>query len=135
MFLSRFTAGKNLGELLADGSSDSAAITNLAPNAACLAIPEIYSENDQIIVVIEGAVIGKVANKMARMFAGDAVIIPAGVAHCFENEGPSVARTATFSTRSFDSGWRMPPGPRLSTPALGEERAVGAVDAGNWLAN
>jgi quercetin dioxygenase-like cupin family protein len=46
---------------------------------------EAHEKSDQVLLVVEGELLGGVGNKRFRMKAGDTVVIPHGVKHKFTN--------------------------------------------------
>ena len=60
--------------------------------------PEAHCKSDQVLLVVEGELLGRVGNKRFRMKAGDTVVIPHGVRHRFTNGGKTPV--VTFNTYS-----------------------------------
>jgi mannose-6-phosphate isomerase-like protein (cupin superfamily) len=59
---------------------------------------EAHEKSDQVLLVVEGELLGRVGNKRFRMEAGDTVVIPHGVKHKFTNGGK--IPVVTFNTYS-----------------------------------
>src|SRR3954471_9895393 len=79
------------------GRSQTAVMT-LEPGAATGEQAEAHDKSDQVLLMLEGEVIGEVADERPRLSKGDVIVIPAGTKHRFANasEKPAV----TFSVYS-----------------------------------
>ena len=60
--------------------------------------PEAHTNSDQVLLVVEGELLGRVGNKHLRLKSGDTVVIPHGVKHQFTNRGETPV--VTFNTYS-----------------------------------
>jgi mannose-6-phosphate isomerase-like protein (cupin superfamily) len=71
------------------------AIMTLAPGQASGETAEAHPKSDQVLVVLEGEVIGEIAGVTRRFEKEEVVLIPAGTKHRFVNE--SLLPVKTFS--------------------------------------
>ncbi|HEX8311813.1 MAG TPA: cupin domain-containing protein [Chthoniobacteraceae bacterium] len=107
MFLTHLSAASNWFEVLHTSDRSQSAVMNLDPGKSSGDEPESHSGSDQILVVLEGEVMGSVGEETARLKRGDVVIIPSGVPHRFENVGSEVARTlSVYAPPVFPAGMR-----------------------------
>lgn len=68
------------------GRTQTATMT-LAPGAATSDKPEFHPHSDQVVLVLEGALVAEVGNERATITRGESLIVPAAVGHRFVNEG------------------------------------------------
>lgn len=105
MFHTRLSESSRWFEVLHTTDLSQTAVMNLDPGQSSGEDEESHPESDQILLVIEGQVLGQVADEQARLIAGDVVVIPAGVTHRFENTGPERARTfSVYAPPAYPSG-------------------------------
>lgn len=63
----------------------------LKPGAATSDKLEIHPHSDQVVLVLEGALVAETGDERATLERDQCVVIPAGVKHRFINEGKETA--------------------------------------------
>jgi mannose-6-phosphate isomerase-like protein (cupin superfamily) len=74
------------------GCSQTAVMT-LEPGAATGEKAEAHQESDQVLLMLDGELIGEVADERPRLKKGDVIVIEAGTKHRFANASDKVAVT------------------------------------------
>src|SRR6266581_6384000 len=74
------------------------AMMTLAPGNSSGERAEAHEESDQVLLILEGEVIGEVDDEQQRLKKGDVIMIPSGVKHRFTNR--SRKRAVTFNVYS-----------------------------------
>src|SRR5947209_15253448 len=69
------------------------AMMSLEPGAATGEKAEAHDKSEQVLLVLEGELIGEVGDERPRLKQGDVIVIPAGTKHRFANASAQVART------------------------------------------
>jgi len=69
------------------------AMMNLEPGAATGEKAEAHEESDQVLLLLEGELIGEVGDERPRLNRGDVIIIEAGTKHRFANASDRPAIT------------------------------------------
>jgi mannose-6-phosphate isomerase-like protein (cupin superfamily) len=83
------------------------AMMTLEPGAATGEKPEAHDKSDQVLLVLEGELIGEVGDERPRLHKGDVIVIEAGTKHRFANASDKPA--VTFNVYSPPA---YPPGTR-----------------------
>jgi mannose-6-phosphate isomerase-like protein (cupin superfamily) len=61
------------------------AMMTLEPGAATGEKAEAHDKSDQVLLMLEGELIGEVGDERPRLSKGDVIVIPAGTRHRFAN--------------------------------------------------
>ena len=69
------------------------AIMRLEPGAASGEKAEAHNESDQVLLMLEGELIGEVGDERPRLKRGDVIVIEAGTKHRFANASDKPALT------------------------------------------
>jgi mannose-6-phosphate isomerase-like protein (cupin superfamily) len=69
------------------------AMMMLEPGAAAGEKAQAHDESDQVLLVMEGELIGEVGNERPRLKKGDVIVIEAGTKHRFANASDKTAVT------------------------------------------
>ena len=93
MFLSKLEGHARWFEVMETTPRSGSELRNFEPGQVSAEEPDSHPASDQVFLVVEGEVTAHVADEIARMRPGHFVVIPAGVAHRFENSGSGRART------------------------------------------
>jgi mannose-6-phosphate isomerase-like protein (cupin superfamily) len=88
----------NWFEVLQTSKRTQTAMMTLKPGKSSGSEPEGHTESDQVLLVLEGQVEGKIADETVTLREGDVIVIPAGTRHKFSNR--SSADAVTFNTYS-----------------------------------
>ena len=100
MFLSKLEGHQHWVEVMETTPRSQSEVRHFEPGQVSAEEPDAHPASDQVFLVIEGEVTAHVADEIARMRPGHVVVIPAGVAHRFENSGSGRARTFSVFTPS-----------------------------------
>jgi mannose-6-phosphate isomerase-like protein (cupin superfamily) len=73
-------------EVLQTSDKSQTAIMKLGPGQSSGDEAEAHEKSEQVLLVMEGEVIGEIGGEQKTMRKGDVVIIPAGVKHRFFNQ-------------------------------------------------
>ena len=93
MKLTNISKAKEWFEVLQTSERTQTAIMTLASGQASGSTAEGHKGSDQVLLMLEGELVGTVGGKEICLTKGDVVIIPAGVKHRFKNEAKSDAVT------------------------------------------
>lgn len=74
------------------------AIMTLEPGASSGEEPEAHKNSTQVLLVLEGEVLGEMGGRRKKLKPGDVLVINAGVKHKFTNRGKK--KCVTFNTYS-----------------------------------
>lgn len=85
-------------EVLQTSKQTQTAMMTLAPGQSSGSAKEGHRRSDQVLLVLEGEVVGEIGDDTVTMRQGDVVVIPAGTKHKFTNR--SSASAVTFNTYS-----------------------------------
>ena len=80
-------------EVLQTTERSQTAMMTLEPGAATGEKAEAHEKSDQVLLVLEGELIGEVGDKRSRIGKGDVIIIEAGTKHRFANASDKPAIT------------------------------------------
>jgi mannose-6-phosphate isomerase-like protein (cupin superfamily) len=69
------------------------AMMTLAPGQATGEDAEAHAKSDQVLLVLDGSVLGEIGDETMTLRKHDVVIVPAGVKHKFTNRGDVPAVT------------------------------------------
>src|SRR5437868_5660098 len=69
------------------------AMMTLEPGAATGEKAEAHDKSDQVLLMLEGELIGEVGDERPRLSKGDVIVIAAGTKHRFANASDKVAVT------------------------------------------
>ena len=69
------------------------AMMTLEPGAATGEKAEAHDDSDQVLLVLEGGLIGEVGDERPRLKKGDVIVIEAGTKHRFANAADQLAVT------------------------------------------
>lgn len=69
------------------------AMMSLEPGAASGEKAEAHEESDQVLLVLQGELIGEVGDERPRLKQGDVIVIEAGTKHRFANASDKAAVT------------------------------------------
>ena len=69
------------------------AMMTLAPGDSTGATAEAHKDSDQVLLLLEGKLTGRVGNARPKLKKGDVIVIPAGVKHRFTNRAGEPAVT------------------------------------------
>jgi mannose-6-phosphate isomerase-like protein (cupin superfamily) len=72
-------------EVLQTEKRTQTAMMTLKPGAASGEKAEAHEKSDQVLLVLDGELIGEVGDERPRLKKGDVIIIPAGTKHRFAN--------------------------------------------------
>lgn len=84
--------GKFFQVLQTSDKSQTATMT-LAPGKASGPKGTDHPQSEQVLLVLDGEVVAEVGGRRRTLKAGDVVVVPAGAAHRFVNEGDAPAFT------------------------------------------
>src|SRR5437764_9417533 len=74
------------------------AVMTLKPGKSSGSEPEGHKKSDQVLLVLQGEVVGELGVERITLHEGDAILIPAGTPHKFSNHSSRDA--ITFNTYS-----------------------------------
>lgn len=81
------------------------AMMTLAPGKSSGKKAEAHEDSDQVLLVLQGELAGKVGNENLTLNKGDVITIPSGVKHRFTNRSQSQAVTFNvYSPPAYPSG-------------------------------
>ena len=69
------------------------AMMSLEPGAATGEKAEAHDKSDQVLLVMDGELIGEVGDERPRLSKGDVIVIEAGTKHRFANASSKIAVT------------------------------------------
>jgi len=87
------TRAKDWFEVLQTTERSQTAMMTLEPGAATGEKAEAHEKSDQVLLVLEGELIGEVGEERPRLSKGDVVVIEAGTKHRFANASTKPAVT------------------------------------------
>jgi mannose-6-phosphate isomerase-like protein (cupin superfamily) len=93
MKIARIDQATEWFEVLQTTDHSQAAVMRLDPGQATGQRAESHKESEQILLLLEGELVGEIGSERVSMTAGQFVIIPAGVKHKFTNPSTRVAVT------------------------------------------
>ena|SRR5436853_3682584 len=85
-------------EVLQTTERSQTAIMTLEPGAASGEQAEAHEKSDQVLLMLEGELIGEVGEERPRLTKGDVILIEAGTKHRFANA--SAKKAVTFNVYS-----------------------------------
>jgi mannose-6-phosphate isomerase-like protein (cupin superfamily) len=92
-------------EVLQTGERSQTAMMTLVPGKSSGDKAEAHEKSDQVLLVLEGELIGEVANERPNLKQGDVIIIPADVKHRFTNRATKPAVTFNvYSPPAYPAG-------------------------------
>src|ERR1051325_8850465 len=80
-------------EVLQTTERSQTAMMTLEPGAATGEKAEAHDNSDQVLLVLDGELIGEVGEERPRLSKGDVIVIEAGTKHRFANASDKPART------------------------------------------
>jgi mannose-6-phosphate isomerase-like protein (cupin superfamily) len=80
-------------EVLQTSKQSQTAMMTLAPGDSTGEKAEAHRDSEQVLLVLEGELIGEVGDQRPTLEQGSVIIIPAGVKHRFTNSGRKPAIT------------------------------------------
>ena len=80
-------------EVLQTSERSQTAMMTLAPGDATGARAEAHDKSDQVLLMLDGVLIGEVGDQHPNLKKGDVIIIPAGLKHRFVNRAAKPAVT------------------------------------------
>jgi mannose-6-phosphate isomerase-like protein (cupin superfamily) len=80
-------------QLLQTTERSQTAMMTLEPGAATGEKAEAHDKSDQVLLVLEGELIGELGDERPRLSNGDVIVIPAGTKHRFANASQKPAVT------------------------------------------
>jgi mannose-6-phosphate isomerase-like protein (cupin superfamily) len=80
-------------QVLQTSERSQTAMMKLEPGAASGEKAEAHAGSDQVLLVLNGELIGEVGNERPRLKQGDVILIPAGTKHRFANAAEAAAVT------------------------------------------
>ena len=89
---------KGCFEVLQTGERSQTAVMTLAPGKSSGEKAEAHESSDQVLLILEGELTGKVGNEHQSLKRGDVIMIPSGVKHRFTNRAQT--RAVTFNVYS-----------------------------------
>ncbi len=89
---------KDWFEVLQTSERSQTAMMTLASGKSSGETAEAHEDSDQVLLILEGELIGEVGDEHLSLKKGDVVTIPSGVKHRFTNR--SRKRTVTFNVYS-----------------------------------
>jgi mannose-6-phosphate isomerase-like protein (cupin superfamily) len=98
MLRSNTTENEEWFALLQTTPLSQTALMNLGPGQASGEKAESHDKSDQVLYVIEGEVMAEIGGETGTVRAGEAVTVPAGVKHRFENQTQLPVRTFNVYT-------------------------------------
>jgi len=87
------TRAKEWFEVLQTTERTQTAMMTLEPGAATGEKAEAHDKSDQVLLVLEGELIGEVGEERPRLSQGDVIVIDAGTKHRFANASTKLAVT------------------------------------------
>ena len=87
------TRAKEWFEVLQTTERTQTAMMTLEPGAATGEKAEAHDKSDQVLLVLEGELIGEVGEERSRLSQGDVIVIDAGTKHRFANASTKLAVT------------------------------------------
>jgi len=93
MELANISSAKDWFEVLQTTERSQTAMMTLEPGAATGEKAEAHDESDQVLLMLDGELIGEVGDERLRLSKGDVIIIKAGIKHRFANASDKVAVT------------------------------------------
>ena len=85
-------------EVLQTTDQAQTAMMTLEPGAATGEKAEAHEKSDQVLLMLEGELIGEVGDERPRLKQGEVIIIPAGMKHRFANA--TAKKAVTFNVYS-----------------------------------
>jgi mannose-6-phosphate isomerase-like protein (cupin superfamily) len=98
MKVTNIREAKGTFEVLQTTKRIQTAMMTLAPGESSGSEPEGHKNSDQVLLVLDGEVEGKIGEDKITMAKGDVIVIPAGTKHQFTNR--SSRHAVTFNTYS-----------------------------------
>jgi mannose-6-phosphate isomerase-like protein (cupin superfamily) len=89
---------KDWFEVLQASERSQTAMMTLAPGKSSGERAESHEDSDQVLLVLEGELIGEIGAEHLSLKKGDVIIVPAGVKHRFTNR--SQMQSVTFNVYS-----------------------------------
>jgi|SRR6266496_142930 len=89
---------KDWFEVLQTSRRSQTAMMTLAPGKSAGQKAEAHEDSDQVLLILEGKLIGEVGDEHLSLNQGDVITIPSGVKHRFTNR--SRKRVVTFNVYS-----------------------------------
>jgi mannose-6-phosphate isomerase-like protein (cupin superfamily) len=89
-----FKAG-GLFKVLETTTKSQTAVMNLESGEKSSEEMSVHKKSDQVLLVVEGELVGEIGGRTSTLAAGDSSIVPAGTPHRFVNKGK--ARVVTFN--------------------------------------
>ena len=91
--LSNIRETKEWFEVLQTTERCQTAMMTLNPGEETSSKAEAHEKSDQVLLMLDGELIGEVGDERPRLSKNDVIIIPAGTKHRFENRGSTSAVT------------------------------------------
>jgi mannose-6-phosphate isomerase-like protein (cupin superfamily) len=92
-------------QVLHTGERSQTAMITLQPSNATGERAEAHENSDQVLLMLDGEVTGKVGDDRPLLKKGDVIVIPAGVKHRFVNRGDRPAVTFNvYSPPAYPAG-------------------------------
>jgi mannose-6-phosphate isomerase-like protein (cupin superfamily) len=93
MNVTNISRAKDWFEVLQTTERSQTAMMTLEPGAASGEHAEAHEKSDQVLLVLDGELIGEVGDERPRLSKGDVIVIEAGTKHRFANASDKVAVT------------------------------------------
>ena len=98
MNVTNIDKAKEWFEVLQTSERSQTAVMTLAPGKSSGEKAEAHDDSDQVLLILEGELIGEVGDDHQSLKRGDVIMIPSGVKHRFTNRAQK--RAVTFNVYS-----------------------------------
>jgi mannose-6-phosphate isomerase-like protein (cupin superfamily) len=99
---------KSWFQVLQTSRKSQIATMTLAPGKSSGPKGNEHPKSEQVLFVVEGEILAKLGDEKTMLRKGDAIIVPAGVAHRFTNHGGSAAVTFNvYAPPAYDPGKKV----------------------------
>jgi mannose-6-phosphate isomerase-like protein (cupin superfamily) len=96
---------KDWFEILQTSEQSQTAIMTLGPGKSTGEKAEAHEDSDQVLLILEGELVGEVGDERLSVKEGDVVMIPRGVKHRFTNRSQTQAVTFNvYSPPAYPAG-------------------------------
>jgi mannose-6-phosphate isomerase-like protein (cupin superfamily) len=105
MDLTNIDEAKDWFEVLQTSERSQTAMMTLAPGDSTGDKAEAHEKSDQVLLMLDGELTGKVGDEHPTLKKGDVILIPAGVKHRFTNQAAKPAVTFNvYSPPAYPAG-------------------------------
>jgi mannose-6-phosphate isomerase-like protein (cupin superfamily) len=105
MHVTNIDKAKDWFEVLQTNERSQTAMMTLAPGDSTGDKVEAHEKSDQVLLMLDGELMGEVGGEHPTLKKGDVIIIPAGVKHRFTNQATKPAVTFNvYSPPAYSAG-------------------------------